>query len=117
MTEMLTIRPITDNTFRLGAIDLPVTIMPHKLRQRYDLIMGAVAKGDTDLAGALRALSRDIQIQCGSEILLRAAQRTPETNGAPGLKARIKDLSARAKEYADREKKKEGIKAGAGEAK
>jgi hypothetical protein len=120
-TMIETIRPIDDNTFRLGTLDLPVTLLPQGLRRRYDLICSAIQKGDPDLGGALRALSRDIQLQCGPDLLIRAAQRTPQTNGAPGLaekdKARITDLSARAREYADKEKRKEGVKAGAGEVK
>jgi hypothetical protein len=82
-----TIMPVDDNHFQLGTLTLPVTIMPESLKRRYDLIMGAIAKGrDNDLGGALRALSRDIQIQCGPDLLIRAAHhRAPETNGAPGL--------------------------------
>jgi len=84
-----TIRPVDDNHFQLGTITLPVTLLSEPLRRRYDMICSAIQKGDNDLAGAIKTLSRDVQISLGSEILMRASHRE-SLHGAPGLEPQTK---------------------------
>jgi hypothetical protein len=91
---------------------IPLDRLPQDLRRRWDQAQSRKSAGE-NMSGVIATLLREIQGVVGVDVLLRAAHRTPQsalTIGMAENDAAIRPLSVKAREQADKEKKREGVK-------